>query len=212
MSKVKELQIKNKYTGEVIDTVIADTPETVREKIKKVHKYQHLLKEMDFFERAQLLSKYSGKVRFKKKKFKDLVVAEGGLPIKYSEWELGIVLTGFRFCDWYYQFLEEKTLTSIDGDQLVKIRYIPHGLAACLSPRNTPISLPLYQMGANYLVGNAAIVKPSTACPLTMLAAYSIMEEMDLPGITNKVNLMSFWNRIRPVHVSEPFMKRQLVQ
>ena len=183
MSKGKELQIKNKYTGEVIDTIPADTPETVREKIKKVHESQHLLKKMDFFERANLLSKYASKLRFNKQKLKDLVVAEGGLPIKYSEWELSIVLTGFKFCDWYWQFLEEKPLTSIEGEQNVKIRYIPNGLATCISPRNTPISLPLYQLGANYLVGNGAIVKPSTACPLTMLEAYAMMEEMNLPGL-----------------------------
>ncbi len=183
MSKVKELEIKNKYTGEIIDTIPADTVETVREKIKRVHEHQHLLTEMDFFERANLLSRYSSKLRFNKQKLKDLIVAEGGLPVKYSEWELSIVLTGFKFCDWYYQFLEEKTLTSIEGEQNVRIRYIPHGLAACISPRNTPISLPLYQLGANYLVGNGAIVKPSTACPLTMLEAYAMMEDIDLPGL-----------------------------
>ena len=183
MSKSQQLQIKNKYTGEVIDTIPADTPETVREKIKKVHEHQHLLKKMDFFERANLLSKYASKLRFNKQKLKDLIVAEGGLPIKYSEWELSIVTTGFKFCDWYWQFLEERPLTSIEGEQNVRIRYIPHGLAACISPRNTPISLPLYQLGANYLVGNGAIVKPSTACPLTMVEAYSMMEEMDLPAL-----------------------------
>jgi len=183
MSKVQELKITNKYTGEVIGTVPADTPETVREKIKLVHKNQDLLKEMDFFERAQLLSQFASKMRFRKNQLKDLIVAEGGLPIKYSEWELNIVTNGFRFCDWYYQFLKEKSLTSIEGEQLVRIRYIPHGVAACISPRNTPISLPLYQLGANYLVGNGAIVKPSTACPLTMLEAYSMMEESNLPAL-----------------------------
>ena len=183
MSKLQELEIKNKYTGELIGTVPADTPETVRDKIKKIHKNQHLLREMDFFERSQLLSNFATKLRFKKPELKDLVVAEGGLPIKYSEWELNIVMNGFKFCDWYYQFLEEKPLTSIEGEQLVKIRYIPHGLAACISPRNTPLSLPLYQLGANYLVGNGALVKPSTACPLTMLRAYSMMEEMNLPAL-----------------------------
>ncbi|MHA1468696.1 MAG: hypothetical protein ACTSP6_11560 [Promethearchaeota archaeon] len=30
MSKSKELEIKNKYTGEVIDTIPADTPETLQ--------------------------------------------------------------------------------------------------------------------------------------------------------------------------------------
>jgi len=183
MSKSKELEIKNKYTGEVIDTIPADTPETLQAKIKKVYKNQKLLKELDFFERAQLLSKFASKARFKKKEFKDLIVAEGGLPIKYSEWELNIVMNGFKFCDWYYQFVEEKSLTSIEGEQLVRIRYIPQGLSACISPRNTPISLPLYQWGANYLVGNGALIKPSTACPLTMLKAYSMLKEMELPGI-----------------------------
>ena len=183
MSKVKELQIKNKYTGEVIDTIPADTPETVRKKIKKVHEHQHLLKKMDFFERAHILSKYATKLRFKKQKLKDLIVAEGGLPIKYSEWELSIVLTGFKFCDWYWQFLKDKPLTSIEGEQNAIIRYIPQGLATCISPRNTPISLPLYQWGANYLVGNGAIVKPSTACPLTMIEALAMMEEMELPAL-----------------------------
>ncbi|TFG01547.1 MAG: aldehyde dehydrogenase family protein, partial [Promethearchaeota archaeon] len=183
MSKVKELTIKDKYTGEVLDTIPADTPESVREKIKEVSKHEYLLKKMDFFERAELLSKYASKLRFNKGELKDLIVAEGGLPIKYSEWELSIVTQGFKFCDWYWPFLEDKPLTSIEGDQLARIRYMPHGLATCVSPRNTPISLPLYQLGANYLVGNGAIVKPSTACPLTMLKAYSMMEDMELPGL-----------------------------
>ncbi|MFX0060014.1 MAG: aldehyde dehydrogenase family protein, partial [Candidatus Heimdallarchaeota archaeon] len=183
MSKVNELEIKNKYTGEVLRTIPADTPETLKAKIKKTFENQHLLKEMTFFERAQLLSNFASKLRFNKNKLKELIVAEGGLPIKYSEWELNIVTNGFKFCDWYYQFLEEKSLTSIEGEQFVKIRYIPQGLAACVSPRNTPISLPLYQLGANYLVGNGAVVKPSTACPLTMLEAYSMMKDVDLPAM-----------------------------
>ena len=39
----------------------------------------------------------------------------------------------------------------------------------------------------------------------------AFMEEIEMPGITKRMNLMSFWNRIRPVHISEPFEKRQLV-
>ncbi|TFF69440.1 MAG: aldehyde dehydrogenase family protein [Promethearchaeota archaeon] len=183
MSKVKELEIRNKYTGELIDSIPADTVESVQNKIKSAYRNQDALREMDFFERAKLLSKFASKLRFKKNEIKDLIVAEGGLPIKYSEWELNIVTTGFRFCDWYYQFIEDKQLTSIEGEQMVKITYIPQGLAACVAPRNTPISLPLYQLGANYLVGNGAVVKPSTACPLTMLKAYSMMEEMEFPAL-----------------------------
>jgi succinate-semialdehyde dehydrogenase/glutarate-semialdehyde dehydrogenase len=183
MSKTQELQIKNKFTGEVIRTIPSDNQETLAAKIKKAHRNQDQLKQMDFFERAQILSKFATKLRFKKNKIKELIVAEGGLPVKYSEWELSIVANGFKFCEWYYQFLEDKQLTSIEGEKFVRIKYLPQGLAACIAPRNTPISLPLYQLGANYLVGNAAIVKPSTACPLTMTDVYSMMEESNLPAL-----------------------------
>ncbi len=39
----------------------------------------------------------------------------------------------------------------------------------------------------------------------------AFMENMEMPGITDRINLMSFWNRIRPIHISDPFEKRQLV-
>ncbi len=94
-TKQKELEIKNKYTGEIIRTIPADTKETLKAKIKEAHSHQNELNKMDFFERAEWLSKLASKLRFKKKHFKELVVAEGGLPWKYSEWELGIVTTGF---------------------------------------------------------------------------------------------------------------------
>ena len=183
MDNQQELEIKNKYTGEVIDTIIADTPETIQAKIKTIHRNQEKLREMNFFERAKILSKFATRLRFKKDKLKKLIVAEGGLPIKYSEWEVAIVSNGFKFCEWYYQFMEDKELTSIEGEKFAKIIFLPQGLAACVAPRNTPLSLPLYQLGANYLVGNGAVVKPSTACPLTMLEAYSMMNEAEIPGI-----------------------------
>lgn len=46
---------------------------------------------------------------------------------------------------------------------------------------------------------------------LYFLRLSAFMGEMDMPGITKKINLMSFWNRIRPIHISAPFLKRQLV-
>lgn len=41
------------------------------------------------------------------------------------------------------------------------------------------------------------------------MSAY--MDAVDLPGLTSQLNLMSFWNQIRPVYTSEPFLKRHLV-
>nr|MDO8084253.1 aldehyde dehydrogenase family protein [Candidatus Sigynarchaeum springense] len=177
------ITIKNKYTGEVLGTVQADTAETLQKKIKKCAENAAALRKMNFEERAQWLGKVATKLRFKKNELKKLIVAEGGLPIKYSEWELSIVSNGFKFAEWYHQFVEDRPLTNIDGEQFSRIIHIPQGMAACVAPRNTPISLPLYQVGANYLVGNPAISKPSTACPLTMIEAFKMMSELGLPAL-----------------------------
>nr|MDO8115259.1 aldehyde dehydrogenase family protein [Candidatus Sigynarchaeota archaeon] len=177
------IQVKNKYTGEVLGSIAVDTAESLRLKIKKCNEQAPALKKMSFEERAQVLGKVATKLRFKKNDVKKLIVAEGGLPIKYSEWELSIVSNGFKFAEWYHQFVDDRPLQNMDGEQFSRIVYIPQGMAACISPRNTPISLPLYMMGANYLVGNPAIVKPSTACPLTMIDTFKMMREMGIPAI-----------------------------
>ena len=58
----KTIRLWDFKTGEVIKTIPADTRETLRAKVKKVHEHQDILKKMDFFERANLLSKYATKL------------------------------------------------------------------------------------------------------------------------------------------------------
>ncbi len=179
--KTLEIKVKNKYTGEVISTLQADTPESLRAKIQKIANCTEKLKQSDKLERVEWLGKVARKVRFQKKELKNIIVAEGGLPIKYAEWEISIVYNGFKFCDWFFQFFEDKVLEDIEGQRFSKIEYQPHGVTVGISPRNTPISLPLYFFGAAYLTANPAIIKPSTACPITFSTVFQMMREMNNP-------------------------------
>ncbi len=179
--EVPEIEVKNKYTGELISTLPADTRESLQEKIKRIASHAESLSQSDKFERVEWLGKVARKVRFKKKELKENIVAEGGLPIKYAEWEISIVYNGFKFCDWFFQFYEDKVLEDIEGQRFSKIEYHPHGVTVGISPRNTPISLPLYFLGAAYLTANPSIIKPSTACPLTFSTVFEMMQEMNNP-------------------------------
>lgn len=183
MSKDLELKIKNKYTGEVIRTITADSKETIQAKIRNADRNSDVLKKLDFDERVKWLGKVATKLKFKKKQLKELIVAEGGLPIRYASWELEQPSHGFKFCSWYDQFLNDVPLENIEGEKFAKIAHIPRGLAACVTPRNTPISLPIYSFGSLYLVGSPGIIKPSTACPLTMLEVFQMMKDMEIPGL-----------------------------
>ncbi len=176
-----EIIVKNKYNGEVIATLPADTRDGLREKIKRIAACSKTLASSDRLERVAWLGKVARKVRFKKKELKNTIVAEGGLPIKYAEWEISIVYNGFKFCDWFFQFYEDKVLEDIEGQRFSKIEYHPHGVTVGITPRNTPISLPLYFLGAAYLTANPAIIKPSTACPITFRKTFQMMSEMGNP-------------------------------
>jgi succinate-semialdehyde dehydrogenase/glutarate-semialdehyde dehydrogenase len=180
---VGSIQITNKYTGEELDTILADTAGSLREKIEHAHENASALTSMAFEERVEWLGRIASELQSKKKDVKKMIVAEGGLPIKYSEWELSIVSDGFKHSDFYLQFVEDRPLQSPDGQQHSRIVHIPQGMSACIAPRNSPLSLPLYMLGANYLVGNPAIVKPSTACPLSMIHVLDMMQEMGVPAI-----------------------------
>ena len=67
-----EIVVKNKYNGEVIATLPADTRETLREKIKRIHEFQATLAQSDKFERVAWLGKVARKVRFRKKELKNI--------------------------------------------------------------------------------------------------------------------------------------------
>jgi len=43
------------------------------------------------------------------------------------------------------------------------------------------------------------------------LRVSAFMDAVDLPGLTEQLNLMAFWNQVRPKYESEPFSKRSLL-
>ena len=66
-----EIVVKNKYNGEVIATLPADTRESLQEKIKRIAACGDILAHSDRLERVAWLGKVARKVRFKKKELKN---------------------------------------------------------------------------------------------------------------------------------------------
>jgi len=167
-----KLNVLNKFTGEVIDSLEADTEETIKEKLKRTAQWEYKLLNTSLEERVDTIKDIATVLIGEKQKIKDLIVAEGGLPVKYAEWEYSMIEKGYKYVDWFLDGglypLIDKNLQDVETKKLSIIKYQPMGLTIGITPRNTPFSLPLYFWGASFLTGNPAIIKPSTACPLTM--------------------------------------------
>ena len=180
-----KLDILDKYTGELIDSLEADTEETIKEKIKRTAKWEYKLLNTTLDERLDTIKDIAKVLIKDKEKIKNIIVREGGLPIKYSEWEFQMITKAYNNIDWLLESgifpLNDETVPDLGTNKVSIIKKQPMGLTVGITPRNTPMSLPMYFWGASFLTGNPAIIKPSTACPLTMKYCIDRIKESDFP-------------------------------
>ncbi|MHA1764461.1 MAG: aldehyde dehydrogenase family protein [Promethearchaeota archaeon] len=176
-----KLDVLNKYNGEIIDSLEADTEETIKEKIERTAKWEYRLLNTTIQERIDVIKNIASVLLDYKQEIKNLIVAEGGLPIKYSEWEFQMIEKGYKYVDWFIDLIDDETQKDLESGKVSTVKYQPRGLTIGISPRNTPMSLPMYFWGSSFLTGNPAIIKPSTACPLTMKFCLNKIIENDFP-------------------------------
>jgi acyl-CoA reductase-like NAD-dependent aldehyde dehydrogenase len=176
-----KLDVLNKYSGELIDSIEADTKESIHNKIKRCAGWEGILLNTTLDERINVIKGIADVLIKRKKMIKELIVDEAGLPAKYSEWEFSMIEKGYEYVDWFRDLIQDKTLKDIESDKISQLKYQPMGLTIGISPRNTPMSLPMYFWGSSFLTGNPSIIKPSTACPLTMKACMEILYENNFP-------------------------------
>ena len=99
----------------------------------------------------------------------ELMTREHGKPFPESEGELANVAGVFR----YYAELARDDQGTIPGatesDSFQFSRYFPYGVTVHIVPSNFPVLLTAWTVAASIAAGNAAIVKPSEATPLSTL-------------------------------------------
>lgn len=175
------LDIFNKFNGEIIDSLEADTDETIKNKIERTAKWEYRLLNTDLEERIDIIKGIASSFLEHKKEIKNLIVAEGGLPIKYAEWEFQMIEKGYKYVDWFTDLVNCKNQEDLESGKISTVYYQPRGLTVGITPRNTPMSLPMYFWGSCFLTGNPAIIKPSLACPLTMKFCLDKIIENNFP-------------------------------
>jgi acyl-CoA reductase-like NAD-dependent aldehyde dehydrogenase len=153
-----KLDVLNKYSGEIIDSLESDTAETIKRKIKRTSQWEYRLLNTTLDERINIIKDIADVLIKDKKRIKDLIVAEGGLPIKYSEWEFSMIEKGYSYVDWFKDLVQDRNQTDLESGNPSLVRYQPMGLTIGISPRNTPMSLPMYFWGSAFLTGNPAII------------------------------------------------------
>lgn len=115
-----------------------------------------------------------------------LFVRENGKPIVEAKKDLLRCVEVMREeSDTLIEWWQPRSINN--KEQNVQIRKRPRGVAAIISPWNSPMILTFKRVIPAILAGNTVIIKPATNCPLTVLSALNIVASFFPPGTINIV-------------------------
>lgn len=180
-----DLEVTDKYTGEVAFRVAMADAATISEGIAGAVRAAEPMARMPSYERQAVLDHCVKRFR---ERFDELAYAlcvEAGKPIKDSEGEVGRLIDTFRIAAEESVRLGGEVLP-IDiaprakGYQSIWKR-VPIGPCSFISPFNFPLNLAAHKIAPALAVGCPFVMKPASRTPLGAIIIGEILAETNLP-------------------------------
>jgi len=180
-----DLEVKDKYTGEVATCVALASPDDIDRAIDTTVEATEAMRKLAPYERQAILQHCV--IRFQER-FDELAMAlciEAGKPIKDSRGEVTRLIDTFR--------IAAEEAVRIDGEVLnLEIserargyrgmtRRVPIGPCSFISPFNFPLNLAAHKIAPAIAAGCPFILKPASRTPIGALLIGEVLAETDLP-------------------------------
>jgi acyl-CoA reductase-like NAD-dependent aldehyde dehydrogenase len=180
------LHVRSPATGELVGTIAGCPPGAVPEMASAARSAQRDWANMGFDRRAEVLGALQRRLLADADRIVDVIVAETGKTRDdASNMELAYVAMALDYWRRHAQRLlaDERirsTLPTALGKRLL-IRYEPCGLVGVIGPWNYPLANAFGDCIPALMAGNAVILKPASATPMTSIAIAEIAHECGLP-------------------------------
>lgn len=176
--------LEQKYTGEVLAEVAQASADQVARAVGSLDKAARR-EAIHPYRRFEILSRASAMVAERRDQLRDLIVAESGFTRGDADGEITRATQTLRLS------AEEATrlageMVPLDGapgvsGRLGFTRRYPVGVVCAITPFNSPLNTVSHKVGPAIAAGNAVVLKPATATPLTAAALVEILLEAGLP-------------------------------
>ncbi len=180
-----DLEVTDKYTGEVIAKVAMADPKTIDRAIGEAVKAAEPMRNMPAYERQDVLDHCVKRFRERFDELADSLCAEAGKPIKDARGEVSRLIDTFRYA------AEESVRMRgeiIDMEISARARgrhgmykRVPIGPCSFISPFNFPLNLAAHKVAPALAVGCPFVLKPASLTPLGALIIAETLAETDLP-------------------------------
>ena len=182
----KTMPVINPATGETIAMVpVMGTAETVRaiESASRTLTTPAAIEQRrDWLERlAELISENRAELG-------RIITHEHGKPWKEAQGEAEYAASFFRYYAGKVDHLKPRKLSERPRDLNWTVYSRPAGVAALITPWNFPLAMLAKKFSAALAADCCSVIKPSSKTPLSVVALFSLMEQIGLPP--GKANLL----------------------
>ena len=186
------LEVRNKYTDEVIGALPTARREDLDAAIAAAQRAAPIMAEMPANKRADILSRTAALLHERKEMFARTIAAEAGKALKYARMEADRAFSIFTIAAEEAKRIHGETIP-LDAVPAGEGYFgfwtrRPVGVIAAISPFNFPLNLVAHKVAPAIAAGNTLVLKPASSTPLTAVKLCEVLEEAGLPpGAINLV-------------------------
>ncbi len=175
------LEIINPATETVIETLEADSSQSIRNKVHKARSALAHWNKTSFATRSQIIKIFQQLLAQEQQRLAHIQTSETGKPITQSNNEIAATSSRIQFfLDHTESVLKSRTAYSEEG-LVENISFEPVGVLANISAWNYP-----YFIGSNVIIpalltGNTILYKPSEYATLTGIAIHDLLRRAGIP-------------------------------
>lgn len=193
-------------TGKPVDSVPKATAEDVDMAVTAAVKGQKEWEKVPVHERAQVLYKFLDLVDDNFEDLAQILMQENGKPITEARAEIGNIRTGFSaFAEagkHYYGSIIPPGSEPGQDTHLQLVTREPIGVVACVIPFNFPCDLYDQKIAPALMMGNAALVLPSSDNPLTLMKLTELLVDAGVPD--GAIQCVTAPGSVKSAAVSDP--------
>ncbi|MBN1424702.1 aldehyde dehydrogenase family protein [Candidatus Fermentibacteria bacterium] len=151
-----------------------------------------IMRDTALYRRQEILRRTSGLLSERADELAEIIAGEAGKPIRHARAEVRRAAVTFSLAAGEVSALAGEALpldVSPNGTRRLGItRRMPIGAIAGITPFNFPLNLVAHKVAPALAAGNAIVVKPASATPISALRLAQILSEAGLPpGACNVV-------------------------
>jgi len=180
-----EIEVLNPFDGSVAGAVPAATSEEVELALAVSVEGAEVMRALPRVDRAAVLARASDGLAARSGDLALTIATESGKTLREATGEVARAVQTFKVAAEEARRLAGEVVP-FDGAPTGKDRFgfflrVPLGVVVAITPFNFPLNLAAHKVAPAIAAGNAVILKPATATPMTGIALAEVLYEAGLP-------------------------------